>query len=813
MSVICVLLLLTFNWWIPAGKYRHAEKLLGEGEYTAAVEVLGGLKPGYRHRDTRLYALETLRDIRAGNGKNITKNIGDLLSAGVPVKVTYETAGGTLQSGEQVRLVALSDEDHSFGTVGAGEDAVCFYQKRADFTRLETAARDGYELLSWNYVSSSMEFSDEGDCVAVTLRAVWTTKAYTLTFDLGGGTIKQELPARYGLESENITIGQPTRRGYTFVGWTGTGLTEPAEEICIPAGSWGDRSYTALWQANTYTLTLDANGGTCEANIIEAEYGTRPTISAPIRDGFTFGGWYTEISLVNAWGGTVFSDLTLHAYWSEETKPCDLRYETYDNGYQITGYTGSSVVLLLPVYIGGKPVVAIADKAFENKTFLTGVVIPDSVKSIGDSAFFGCTGLISVIISESVTSVGDGAFRGCTRLTSITIPDSLTSVGEGAFYGTAHYVNNDNWENDVLYIGNHLIDARQSLSGNYQVKSGTRTIASGAFYSCAGLTSITIPSGVTSIGERAFSGCKGLTSVTIPNSVTNIGFYAFYDCTSIREATLPTTAIFAIPKGNLQTVVINGGTSIGDDAFSGCTGLASVTIGNSVTSIGERAFSGCTGLASVTIGNGVTSIGERAFSGCMRLTAVHITDLAAWCRIRFSYLSSNPLYYANHLYLNGVGVTELTIPGGVTSIGRFAFSGCTDLTTVTIGSGVTSIGRLAFFGCTSLTSVTIPSGVTSIEQEAFSGCTGLTSIIIPDSVTGTEAATFSGCTGLTTITIPDSVTSIAAETFDGCTSLTTIRYGGTVAQWKAISKYSRWANDTGEFVVYCSDGTITKGNA
>ena len=153
-----------------------------------------------------------------------------------------------------------------------------------------------------------------------------------------------------------------------------------------------------------------------------------------------------------------------------------------------------------------------------------------------------------------------------------------------------------------------------------------------------------------------------------------------------------------------------------------------MTIPDSITSIGDYAFNGCSNLTSVTIGNGVTSIGYEAFGYCSSLTSVCITDLAKWCGISFNTDGANPLFYAHNLYLNGEKVVNLTIPDGVTSIGNYAFIGCSDLTSVTIPDSVTSIGGFAFRDCIGLTSVTIPDSVTSIGVNAFYGCSGLTSV-------------------------------------------------------------------------------------
>ena len=199
----------------------------------------------------------------------------------------------------------------------------------------------------------------------------------------------------------------------------------------------------------------------------------------------------------------------------------------------------------------------------------------------------------------------------------------------------------------------------------------------------------------------------------------------------------------------------------------------------SVTSIGMSAFSGCSGLTSVTIPNSVTSIGS-AFDGCSGLTSVHISDIAAWCNIDFDGSYPNPLRYAHHLYLNGEEVKDLVIPNSVESIGVYAFCGCSGLTSVTIPNSVTSIGKRAFFDCSGLTSVTIPNSVTSIGGHAFYECSGLTSVTIPNSVTSIGGAAFSSCSGLTSVTIPNSVKSIGGSAFHSCSGLTSVTIPNSV---------------------------------
>ena len=491
-------------------------------------------------------------------------------------------------------------------------------------------------------------------------------------------------------------------------------------------------------------------------------------------------------------------------------------------------------------------VTSIGDYAFRTCSGLTQVTIGSSVTSIGKNAFDGCSGLTEVTIPNSVTSIGDYAFWYCSGLTEVTIPNSVTSIGYKAFSGCSGlskinvswtnpvYINSNIFDNSVydeakLYIqgnlpsylesnwslfkhiyvnGNPTVnysdgiltyklienpDFREAIviKGNYSsltdisipdkffydsnssepIIYNVSAIGPDAFSGCGGLTEVTIPNSVTSIGKNAFRYCSGLTEVTIPNSVTSIGQYAFYGCSGLKKANFESVESLckiefnddtSNPLSNAHNLYINGEevkalvipnsvTSIGDYAFSGCSCLTHVTIPNSVTSIGNAAFSGCSGLTrvtipssvtsigwstfwycsgltEVTIPNSVTSIGKNAFGGCIGLKKANFESVESLCKIEFGP-TSNPLENAHNLYINGEEVKALVIPNSVTSIGDYAFSGCSGLTDVTIPNSVTSIGKNAFYDCSGLTEVTIPNSVTSIGDYAFYGCKGLTQVI------------------------------------------------------------------------------------
>ena len=211
---------------------------------------------------------------------------------------------------------------------------------------------------------------------------------------------------------------------------------------------------------------------------------------------------------------------------------------------------------------------------------------------------------------------------------------------------------------------------------------------------------------------------------------------------------------FTTTGEHIVKYIFKDNTTIGQYAFCECSSLTSVVIPDSVTSIGDSAFFYCTGLTSIVIPDSVTSIDSGAFNN------------SQWYN---SYIADTANQHGNIVYINNVAYKATS----------------TDITSCEFKEGTVSIGGAAFQSCSSLTSVTIPNSVTSIGRYAFQSCSSLTSIVIPDSVT-----------------------SIGSYAFQSCSSLTSINYKGTVAQWEAITKGTKWhKNVPSTTKVTCTDGT------
>ena len=453
--------------------------------------------------------------------------------------------------------------------------------------------------------------------------------------------------------------------------------------------------------------------------------------------------------------------------------------------------------------------------AFANYETLQTLTISNHIEGISETFCYGCPNLTqidskyssadkrSVIVDNvlicvapygikeynipyGVKKIDYGATNNCQNVEKITIPDSVTEIGECAFF---FFEGNPNLKS--IELGNSV-----------------EIIGAEAFYGCTGLTEINIPNSVTTIGDEAFYYCSSLTSITIPDSVTTIGDYAFRYCNSLTsvycEATTPPTlgdCVFwgydnnsneamlvcdiYVPAESVEAYKAAENWSeyaadiVGYDFATGEVVAISNKLFYTATALVEpndasalnvaivsNEWDEVTGEGVITFNGELTTIGDYAFLGCSSLTSV-------------------------------------TIPNSVTTIGHGAFGYCDSLaefkgkfaadggrclikdntliayanasgTTYTIPDSVTTIGGRAFQDCTRLTSVTIPDSVTTIGDRAFLGCDSLTSVTIPDSVTTIGGAAFYYCSSLTSVTIPDSVTTIGINVFAECRSLTSV---------------------------------------
>jgi len=310
----------------------------------------------------------------------------------------------------------------------------------------------------------------------------------------------------------------------------------------------------------------------------------------------------------------------------------------------------------------------------------------------------------------------------------------------------------------------------------YGTNNGTIMITG---YNCAG-GAAAIPDTinglpVTAIGDDAFSDCASLTSVTIPGSVASIWETAFRDCTNL-------TAIIVDADnstyGSVDGVLFDKNATTLLECPGGKTG--NYTIPSSVTSLGGYAFFGCASLRNVAIPSNVTSIGVggggETFFGCTSLTAIIVdADNSTYGSVDGVLFDKNA---TTLLECPGGKTGNYTIPSNVTSVGDGAFVSCTSLTSVTIPNSVTNLGDGAFLYCTSLTNVTIPTNVTSIGDSTFMYCTSLASVTIPNSVISIGNYAFADCTSLTSVTIPSSYAIIGWRSFYYCTSLNGVYFQG-----------------------------------
>ena len=412
------------------------------------------------------------------------------------------------------------------------------------------------------------------------------------------------------------------------------------------------------------------------------------------------------------------------------------------NRATITGYSGNATALYIPDEIDGHEVVAIGDRAFQNRTDLRTVMIPDSVTRINIGAFSGCINLANITLSKKIEKIGENAFYNCDSLQSVEIPKCLNDV-------YARY--------DSIDIPNGVFNECSNLK-TIIFEEGSTVIADALFRGCDGLESVTIPNTVTQIYGYAFADCKNLKNINISDSVTVLGENVFQNDTSITEINLPDSI-----------------TALGRGVFSGCDRLKSIVIPDSVTNIGISAFSECKNLESVTLSKGLEKIGENAFYNCDSLQSIEIPK-----SLKDVYATYDSIDTPNGVFNECDNLKTIAFEEGSTVIADALFRGCDGLEEVKIPKTVTVIKNHAFNECIKLKAVEISNGMKEIGDSAFSECSNLQKVILPDTVNSMGTNIFYNCINLTEVHLPNIRQNITANTFYNCKKLTTINFPSTL---------------------------------
>ena len=384
-------------------------------------------------------------------------------------------------------------------------------------------------------------------------------------------------------------------------------------------------------------------------------------------------------------------------------------------------------------------VVSIGEDAFLGYETLEQIVLPDSLKIIGDGAFWGCESLKTITIPENIDYIGGRAFNYCNSLENISLPDKGFELTPGLFNVTEYHDNQSNWTNNCLYIGNHLVDFKNSGGEEIKIREGTKTVAIPESEEYSENLQIYIPASVEKISRGLtnlksievsennpyFSSSDGVLfdkqktklivypsyknseSYTVPESVTEIDNSAFAGCASLQKINLP-----------------EGLEIIGEGAFA-YSDIASVVVPKSVESILRDTFSCCEKLKSVTIQQGVYKIEIGAFRGCASLESISLPDSIE--------------YIAPHVFQDCTALKSIKIPENVDQISFGCFSFCISLEKVELPVSLKNINTAAFDGCSSLKEINLPVSLRSINESAFYDCESLKSITVPESVKVIEA--------------------------------------------------------------------------
>ena len=534
---------------------------------------------------------------------------------------------------------------------------------------------------------------------------------YNITYELNGGTNSSENPATYK-EGEGVILFVPEKEGYAFGGWyTDSEFSNAITQIKDMAK---DVTLYAKWTTG-YKINYVLNGGVNSVNNPHSyNTGEHVNLLAPKKEGYEFGGWYTEPEFENRTElirSDSEGDVTVYAKWYDLSN--GLILELDGDSYTVIGCDSDAITVTIPKSYNGLPVTKIDDAAFFHCVELESVEIPDSVVYIGRSVFSYCGALKKLTIPDSVTSPLQSIFFGCGSLTEVNIGAGITEIND-AFKESINLAKITVSNNNSKFV---------SAGGILYSKDAKELVY---FPPALYLPSYSIPEGVTTVNSGAFYYPKHLETIKIPKSLTTFDISALANCLTVKSYEVDSdnpnyksvggvlfnkngTTLIHYPIANNSTTytIPSGVTKINSEAFSGNEYLTKVIIPDSVSEIGGAAFSGCTSLASIEIPEGVTKLEGSTFNECSNLTSVRLpSTITSFGYGEFSRCAK---------------LEYITLPDGLTEMGDYAFyrSG---LRGVNIPKSLTEIGYSAFENCESLRSIVIHGGIKSIGNRAFYYC-------------------------------------------------------------------------------------------
>lgn len=476
-------------------------------------------------------------------------------------------------------------------------------------------------------------------------------------------------------------------------------------------------------------------------------------------------------------------------------------------------------------------VTTIGAEAFSLCEALMDITMPKNLVSLGDYAFSGCISLETIILPDTLTAVNEGLFYNCHLLDQVTLPKNLISLGDFAFSDCSS-LSQLNIPQGTRTIGEGAFTNCSALEAVTLPETLT-SISTKAFINCSSLSTIHIPQGISYLTDSTFEGCESLSQVELPNSLTEIGDRAFAGC-AIEELTIPknvTKIGEAAFKDNASLRYLYLPMSINrilGSAFAGCSALTDVYFPgtqedaqsiwmeelNDFLQEATWHYSHNAHTHEFTSTITAPSCTQEGFTTHICACGESYTDtfvdpyghdyqqgLCQICRIPMAPFGDD-LSWGLNLYgkltISGTGampdfssmketpwyadrslITEVVLENGVTTVGDFAFSGCSNLGKVTLPEGVTRIGFCGFSSCGNLPEIILPQTLTSLGKQAFYGCHSLTSISIPSGVSTIGTFTFYGCGNLKMVTLPLTVTAVGEYAFSGCSALETVNYEGT----------------------------------